>query len=538
MHDTDVIVIGSGFGGAVTACRLAEAGYRVLILERGRRWQVQEYPSQTQKDWLWDHEHPERENGWIDLRVFPHNSINPRMAVVAGSAVGGGSLIYANISVDAKPDVFASGWPAEITFDELKPFYHRVGKMLDLQQVPKNQWPERTRLMQEAAEKIGFGDRFRQLDLAVSFDEDWHYGLDDPFDSRHSKTFTNRQGQQQGTCVHLGYCDIGCPVKAKNTLDLNYIPRAEKHGAEVRALHLVRWIERQEDGYRVHFERIANRRRESGQVSARIVIVAAGTMGTNELLLRCRDDFKSLPRLSRTLGTGWSSNGDFLTPAFHRRIVDPTRGPTITSAIDFLGENNLDGEHFFIEDGGFPDVIRAYVEGKRSANNLVATNLYAGLRRLLDHGDADTEHDALDHAMPWFSQGRDAANGTLSLSRKWTLFGPLELDLDWDVRASLGVFEAISRMHTRLAEATEGNPLAALPWMLTKALVTPHPLGGCRPSNSVREGVVKHSGEVHNYRNLYVADGAVVPKAIGANPSKTIAALAERTAQIIIDEGR
>ena len=231
-----LIVIGSGFGGAISAARLAAKGYRVLVLERGRRWTPETFPRRPNDAWLWDHRNPATCHGWFDFRVFPG------MSVVQGAGVGGGSLVYANISVDAKPDTFDRGWPAEITFSELAPYYQAVGAMMNVQKVPVNQWPERTKLMKEAAEKSHYGDRFRQLDLAVSFDPAWTYEQADPHAASHSKPFVNAQGQEQGTCVHLGECDIGCPVKARNTLDLNYIPFAERHHAEVRALHLVRNI--------------------------------------------------------------------------------------------------------------------------------------------------------------------------------------------------------------------------------------------------------------------------------------------------------
>ena len=115
--DFDVIVIGSGFGGAISGCRLAEAGYKVLILERGRRWDKTTYPRGEGDPWLWNEDHPEKENGWIDFRVFPH------MSVAQGAAVGGGSLIYANISCEAPKDTFDKGWPKEITYSDLKPHY-------------------------------------------------------------------------------------------------------------------------------------------------------------------------------------------------------------------------------------------------------------------------------------------------------------------------------------------------------------------------------------------------------------------------------
>ena len=189
----DVVVIGSGFGGAITAARLAEKGYRVLILERGRRWTPDTFPRKPKDPWLWDHRKPEQCHGWFDFRVYPH------MSVVQGAGVGGGSLVYANISIDAKPDTFNAGWPPEITFKELTPYYQAVGAMLNVQKVPVNQWPERTKLVKEAAEKLHYGDRFRPLDLAVTFDPDWHYDLPDPHNESHSKTFTNAQGILQAT---------------------------------------------------------------------------------------------------------------------------------------------------------------------------------------------------------------------------------------------------------------------------------------------------------------------------------------------------
>ena len=150
----DAIVIGSGFGGAVTACRLAEAGYRVLVLERGRRWDPGTFPREPGDRWVWDHHHPERASGWLDFRMFR------RMAVAQGAAVGGGSHIYANVSIEADPATFEAGWPPEITYEALSPHYRSVGAMMNVQSVPRGQWPPRTALMAEAAEKTGHADRF------------------------------------------------------------------------------------------------------------------------------------------------------------------------------------------------------------------------------------------------------------------------------------------------------------------------------------------------------------------------------------------
>jgi cholesterol oxidase len=274
--DFDVIVIGSGFGGAITGCRLAEKGYKVLILERGRKWDKDSYPRNANDPWLWSYEHPERDNGWLDLRIFPN------MTIAQGAGVGGGSLIYANISVEAPETVFTSGWPKEITYRELKPYYDTVKKFMNVQQMPANQWNPRTHLMKEAADKIGATARFSMIDMAVTFDPTLNYDPENPPDISQSKEVINAQGMKQGTCVHAGYCDIGCPVYAKNTLDLNYIPWAEKHGAQVRPLHLVTNIEQITNGYRVSFDRLESKRRIAGSQTARIVILAAGSLGSTE----------------------------------------------------------------------------------------------------------------------------------------------------------------------------------------------------------------------------------------------------------------
>jgi cholesterol oxidase len=517
----DAVVIGSGFGGAVVACRLAEAGYGVAVLERGRRWDKSSFPRKPEDPWLWDHAHPELAHGWIDFRFFP------TMGVVQGAGVGGGSLIYANISINAKPDIFDEGWPPEITYAGLEPHYRAVKEMLAARPVPENQWPEKTRLLRLAAERAGAADRFEPLDLAVSFDDAWHYGLPDPHSAAHSKEFVNAEGKRQGTCVHLGNCDIGCEVGARNSLDLNYLARAEARGAEVRALHLARRLERRSDGYRVHFDRIEDGRLVPGEVSGRVVVLAAGSLGSTELLLRCRDQYGTLPGVSPFLGRNWSSNGDFLTPSIHPlRPVSPTRGPTITAAVNFL-DGWRTGQRIFIEDGGFPDMARNYLTGLAdSSSQQPLVRAFINTVRFLV-----SSPDACRHVMPWFAQGRDAANGMLSLRAG-------RLILDWDIRQSEATIDAIVETHQAFAQSTGGLPFVPLTWAVARYLATPHPLGGCNMGRAPATGVVNHKGEVFGYRNLYVADGAIVPEAIGLNPSKTIAALAERIAALIVQERR
>jgi len=528
----DVLVIGSGFGGAVTACRLAEKGMRVLVLERGRRWEVKDYPSQSGANWLYDNERPQREQGWVDWRFWGN------MTVVCGAAVGGGSLIYANVSALAHREAFDKGWPPEITHAELRPYYDRAGKMLNVQTIPDGQLTDRFKLMKEAAQKAGYGDRFHKMPIAVTFSEKYPIYPDDPFNNKNSVPWVNDQGVTQGTCVHCGNCDFGCQVHAKNTLDLNYIPQAEKYHAEVRPLHYVRYIEPVDGGYRVTFDRIIpgsfmeEGKLVRGSETARKVIVAAGSLGSTELLLRCRDQYKTLPKVSQFLGHDWSSNGDFLTLGMYpeSRTVAPTWGPTITCYINFLDQPFRD-QRFVIEDGGFPPLLRDYLEMKLSKAEHGIKQPH--VKRILDAIAEDLRNeDGLKNIMPWFANGVDRANGQLYLGRNWCPPWRKHLKLNWP-NDSAPLVDAIIAIHTKLSEVTGGKEVVPPTWTDLKWLITPHPLGGCNMGTCAENGVVDHLGTVFGYPGLHVADGSIVPEAIGLNPSRTIAALSERIAHFM-----
>lgn len=528
--DFDTIVIGSGFGGAVSACRLAQAGLKVLVLERGRRWTPENFPREADDAWLWHQDQPELFNGWADLRTFSN------MWVAAGAGVGGGSLIYASVSVEAKPEVFERGWPADIRYAALKPYYERVAGMLDVQLIPDNQLNPRFHLMKEAAEANGWGDRFHKVPLAVRFNPGYDAGAPHPRDDRHAVWNVNPHGRRQGTCVHCGNCDIGCQVQAKNTLDLNYLAEAENHGAEIRPLHLVTMLEPLDSdgasGWRVHFDQIENRCREPGSLTARHVILAAGSIGSTEILLRSRDQHDQLPHISDRLGHGWAFNGDFVTPTFYSgRKISPSHGPTISSAIDLL-DGAVDGAPLFIEDGGVPNLAGQFIQRR------IRQPGWGRLRRFWKElGKALDADDPLGGMMPWFGQAVDAADGRLYLGRLWYAPWRRTLKMDWDYRASEAVVDAMVKVHRQLSRTTGGQPFIPPTWTVLKNLITPHPLGGCNMADSPAQGVVDQHGRVHGYRGLHVMDGSTLPRAIGLNPSRTIAALAERSVEHLIRQG-
>jgi cholesterol oxidase len=220
------------------------------------------------------------------------------------------------------------------------------------------------------------------------------------------------------------------------------------------------------------------------------------------------------------LGQKWSSNGDFLTPSVHPwQSVNPTRGLTISTAVNFLEDQNA-VNRFFIEDGGFPELtLRALTEWATRASDDADVEATKETARVL------LKFDLLDRVMPWFAQGCDAGDGTLRLRNG-------ELFLDWDPTNSESIIDAIVQMHVRMAIVTGGFPIVPPSWTLRKMLITPHPLGGARMGSSRYDGVVDHRGRVFGYNGLYVIDGSIIPRPLGLNPSKTIAALAERCADL------
>ena len=531
--DFDAIVIGSGFGGAVTACRLAENGYRVLVLERGRRWDKSSYPRLPRDPWLWNQNQPEQEKGWLDFRPFLH------MAVAAGAAVGGTSLISANIMSQPPLEAFASGWPEEITFHELKPYSDAVARFMNVQRVPLDHWAGRIwadSVARRPGSRVGTAPHPQPLELAISFDRRLSSQL--PGDRYpaprqfESQRFRTAQGVEQGTCVHLGNCETGCDADAKNTLDRNYIPWAERHGADVRPLHLVTYLAPIDGGYRVEFVRLHRGKRIPGSHTARIVVVAAGSLGSTELLLRSRDVYCSLPRLSLALGRNWNPNGHFFPPSFFDQENSQSSVEPTGTEVDFAFPRCRDSDYWR------PEILplrRAMLE-TRSAPDPTERNdaarLFLDSFRRLMRGDTVTRN-----ILPWSDPQGNPGKGTLSLAPS-TVTGEPELTLDWDPRDSRPAVAAVQRTQERFNQAVGRRLHRSIQAASLHSLLTPQPLGGCNMAQTPDQGVVNHAGEVFGYRNLYVTDAAIVPVPLGVSPARTIGALAERCAALLCAEAR
>ena len=551
MERFDAVVVGSGFGGSVMAYRLAAAGMRVLVLERGAEYEPGKFartPGQM-SDNLWD---PSAGKQGL-LNVWSFRGID----AVVSAGLGGGSLIYANVLLRKDPKWFIKEdlhhgyerWP--ITYDDLEAHYGRVEAMLGAQPYPFDSEHHREIPKAEALHAAGhkLGYEVKRLNLAVAFANDGKPPR--PGEPLIDRDGHNRRGHLRQTCRLCSECVLGCNYGAKQTLDMTYLSAADATGnAEIRTKHEVRTIRRDDRGwiasYVIHGdptgEPTPTRELRRREVRARYLIVAAGAFGSTFLLLRSRREHPdSFAAVSPLLGTRFSGNGDVLTFVVgddRSTRLDPTRGPTITSALVIPDEvDGGDGRGFYVEDAGYPDFVAWLAEALpgrswlRSLRFAVRYLLGAfGLRRDTDLGAELSEALGAaafsDRSMPLLSMGRDVPDGTMSLAGD-------RLELDWTLERSAAYLDRVLGVSREIAEALDrdfgGNPLHYL-----RRLITVHPLGGCPMGESPETGVVSAEGEMFGAGDLFVVDGAAMPGPTGANPALTIAAFADRCADRLL----
>jgi cholesterol oxidase len=556
----DVVIVGSGFGGSVAACRLAQAGLAVVLLERGHAYPPGSFPrtpAQMSRA-FWN---PAAGlYGMYDVWRFSGCDS------VVSSGLGGGSLIYANVLLrkdehwfvkdDPLPRGGYESWP--VTRADLDPHYDEVERMLGATRYPLDApgyATPKTQAMRDAAAELGLN--WQVPPLAVSF-APGPGAAPGPGLPIVDPDYGNLHGRPRSTCRLCGECNIGCNMGAKNSLDHNYLSVAEHHGADLRTGHEVRAIRpKPSGGYEVDYIRHDPHDQDSPPDAAaqplRVItcdrlVLAAGTFGTTYLLLRNRPHFRGL---SSALGTRFSSNGDILSflvnAKNHNRArpLEASHGPVITSAIRLSDEHDGPGDTgrgAYIEDGGYPAFVDWLVEAANVPGDTRRLARFA-LERLrsivgrVHEADISGEiseligTDALSvSSLPLLGMGRDTPDGLLWLRGS-------QLDLAWTTATSEAYFERVTATMRRIA-AVLGAHYQDNPMWLRKRIITVHPVGGAPMGRDRSVGVCDSYGEVFGHPGLYIADGAVMPGPVGPNPSLTIAALADRMCTRMLERPR
>ena len=518
----DFVVIGSGFGGAVSALRLAEKGYRVLVLERGKRFEDHDFARST-----WN----VRRYLWMPLlRCFGILEITPLRDVVAlhGAGVGGGSLGYANVLMEPDDRAFAEpAWRRHVDWRTvLRPHYATARRMLGVSTNPRL-WPA-DEALREIANELGAADSFRPTTVGTFFGAAGEEGKEfaDPY--------FGGAGPSRRTCLHCGACMVGCRHNAKNTLVKNYLWLAERLGVEVRAeceVRDIRSVAPTSDG--VRYEVVSRRATAwlnpgATVVRARNVVIAAGALGTMRLLFRCRDVTRSLPNISARLGDDVRTNSEALLGSVSRSSHrDYSRGVAITSS--FMPDATTTIEPVRYPAGSsLMRFLSAPLVAEGRPLRRVWRTVFALLGAPLDALRAYVLPGWAQRATILLVMQHVDNRIRVRLGRKAFRLFRRDLvstsDAAQPVPASIAIGHEVTR---RFAARTNGAPAASVNESLLGVPMTAHVLGGCPFGARAEEGVVGLDAQVHGYPGLYVIDGSIVPANPGVNPSLTIAALAE-----------
>lgn len=518
----DFVIIGSGFGGSVSAMRLAEKGYSVLVVERGKRYRDEDHPRTNWNLWKYLWMPAMRMFGILQLTLLPD------LFVVHGSGVGGGSLVYAAVLMEPEEKFFkAPTWGHLADWKAiLAPHYAEARRMLGVAPNP-HMWPGDLAL-KEIADELGRPENFRPTEVGVYFGE--------PGEA-HPDPYFNGHGPERVGCNHCGGCMVGCRYNAKNTLNKNYLYFAEQMGTEVLAETIataIRPLEQAADDARFEIDLRTSTRwlnRSIGRVRARNVVVAAGVLGTMRLLLRCRDELGTLPELSDRLGDIVRSNSEAFGGAFARESGEAvhSQGVAISSILRADEETQIEPVRFspgssllyriwgmpLIALGGgfFRRLWRTLAAILRHPLDFLAVKLGPGLT---EKGTGVMVMQTRDNLMQ-LQLGRSIQ----SLFRKGVVSRKVE-QREIPLNTPMG-----HHVIKEYARKIDGSPYVTILETTLNVPMTAHLLGGCVFGENQNEGVIDVNCQAFNYPGLYIIDGSIIPANPGVNPSLTITALAE-----------
>lgn len=523
----DVIVVGSGYGGGVAASRLSRAGKRVAVIERGREFLTGMFPSRF-SDLKSAFQVTTKNLQTGSATALYDVRVGDDIHVVVGRGLGGGSLVNAGVALHPDPRVFSdAAWPGQIAQDgRLAEGYRRAEQWLRPTPDPRARTRTKFKAMEIASESVG--QRPYAPPVVIGFEDG-----------------VNSAGIAQPACTSCGDCCGGCNVGAKNTIALTYLPDAVRHGARIFTELQVRQIAQdQRGGWRVTVQPVNGTGDRSGplDISAPIVVISAGTLGSTEILLRSRENGL---RVSDRLGQGFSANGDIIAFGYDAKIpiqaigighppkIDGFEvGVAVSGQIDLRDPDDL-ANSLTIQEGVLPSSLAPILPVLFMPNG----RLLGALQSLI----SGIYKGPFAHLQTFFAVSHDSAAGRFSMHGD-------RLVLSWPGARDEPVYARLDAAIGALVKQAGGkyvkNPLAGT--LMGHQPVTAHPLGGCGMGVDRTSGVVNHKGQVFDttpgrgaaavHDGLYVTDGSIIPRSLGVNPLLTITALSERALMHLADD--
>jgi cholesterol oxidase len=535
------VIIGSGYGGSVLAARLSAKGKKVCILERGKEWHPGMFPKKG-TDLTTAGRTKVNPRGLVDMNLHKKSDVD----VICASGLGGTSLL--NAAIASRPEALVwqqKAWPKELREDfengTITNYMDKAQAVLHSTHHPDAMKMRKTQLHKKLSEELGlpFDELLLNVNHTVKNNEKNDYGI------------------PQNACTLCGDCCSGCNVGSKNVLSVNYLPMARNYGAEIYSLIEVKYVEKKNGKYIVHFVEHSPRfpyLKEEGKISADSVIMAAGSMGSTEIMLK--SEMMGL-RLSSALGTKFSANGDVMGLAYNGNTqtnilgtngmlssVTPS-GQAIMVYADYRKPYNDPKdvdimERYLLLDGTIPTALSPLVAKAVASYALANPNKFTQEQEdraridLFDTKEVDA-NGALNSSMIFFACGHDTSGGRYILDDFED-----RVHVKWKNVVDEKSFQFINREMGKFAKVQGGvyipNPRMSV---FGKRMMATHPLGGCPMGADAEAGVVDHLGRVFDedgkiHKGFYVVDASIIPHSLGATPLLTISALAERISDSII----
>ena len=503
----DYVIVGSGFGGSVSALRLSEKGYKVLVIEKGKWYHKGDFPKTNWnlKKWLWLPSF--RLFGILKLTFFRH------VGILSGVGVGGGSLVYANTLPRPNKKFYNSGnWAGLADWEsELQPHYVTAEKMLGAVKNPN--FYDADLVLQKIAQKLGKSSEFEAPKVAVFFGKP-DKEIEDPY--------FNGDGPSRSGCKFCGQCMTGCPHNAKNTLDKNYLFLAQKMGAKILAEKIVTSVEKSKIGYQVTYKNSTSiLRKENKTIQTKGIVFSGGVLGTVRLLTDMKTKNR-LPQLSSQVGCYIRTNNENLSLITSKnKDLNLSKGLAIGSIFPPTEDGHVEAVRYGSGSGFWKIPTVPMVYGK---------NVFVRIGKLIK--------ELVFHPLDWIGMyfKRDYANKTVILLFMQHLDSTISFKRGWfNLRSIVSegtkptpFIPMAKTIADHVAKEINGKAFMMSTDILTGAPSTAHILGGAVIGKDASSGVIDIDHKVFGYENMYVCDGSAMSANPGVNPSLTITAMTER----------